>query len=80
MNQSNLQLRIININDYMNETNTEHAPASEFHNRFVIHNPQLKWHNDLRDLFMEYIKRVGDRKSQVYFMSKKAVDLAEACI
>lgn len=67
-------------NDYMNETNTEHAPASEFHNRFVIHNPQLKWHNDLRDLFMEYIKRVGDRKSQVYFMSKKAVDLAEAFI
>lgn len=64
----------------MKEMNNSNPSVSEFHNRFVIHNPQLKWHNDLRDLFMEYIKRVGDRKSQVYFMSKKAVDLAETFI
>ncbi|KAK6461843.1 mitochondrial protein from FMP27-domain-containing protein [Scheffersomyces coipomensis] len=56
------------------------SSVSQFHNRFIVHNLQLKWNNDLRDLFMEYIQRVGDRKSHVYYMSKRAVDLVESVI
>ncbi|KAK6459350.1 mitochondrial protein from FMP27-domain-containing protein [Scheffersomyces xylosifermentans] len=52
----------------------------EFHNRFIVHNLQLKWNNSIRDLFMDYIRMVSDRKSNVYFMSKKAVDLVESVI
>jgi len=52
----------------------------KFHNRFIIHNLQLKWNNPLRNTFVSYIQKVSDRKSQVYFMSKKAVDLVESVI
>ncbi|KAK6201000.1 RNA pol II promoter Fmp27 protein domain-containing protein [Scheffersomyces amazonensis] len=54
--------------------------VSQFHNRFIVHNLQLKWNNSLRDLFIEYIQRVSDRKSHVYYMSKRAVDLVESVI
>lgn len=54
--------------------------ASEFHNRFIVHNLQLKWDNRLKDMFMTYTQLVSDRKSEIYFMSKKAVDLVETVI
>ncbi|ODV76989.1 uncharacterized protein CANTADRAFT_23827 [Suhomyces tanzawaensis NRRL Y-17324] len=56
------------------------SSANNFHNRFIVHNLQVKWDNSLRDKFMTYIQNVNDRKSIGYFMSKKAVDLVESVI
>ncbi|EAZ63310.2 mitochondrial protein, partial [Scheffersomyces stipitis CBS 6054] len=66
--------------DEMRDAYMMNQSVSEFHNRFIVHNLQLKWDNGLRDSFMEYIQRVSDRKSLVYFMSKKAVDLVSSVI
>lgn len=54
--------------------------ATKFHNRFIVHNLQLKWNNNLRDLFMAYIQMVGDRKAHVHYMTRKAVELVESVI
>ncbi|EGW35721.1 uncharacterized protein SPAPADRAFT_147282 [Spathaspora passalidarum NRRL Y-27907] len=54
--------------------------VSQFHNRFIIHNLQMKWDNQLRDYFLCYLGKVGDRKNNVFFMSKAAVDLVESII
>lgn len=54
--------------------------VSEFHNRFIVHNLQLKWDNRVRDYFMNYIQNLSDKKSESYFLSKKAVDLVESVI
>lgn len=64
--------------EQMREVATMNSGASDFQSRFIFHNLQLRWDNNLRDHFMEYIQKVSDRKSQVYFMSKKAVDLVES--
>lgn len=69
-----------NMYNKIKDMSVINSSVSDFHNGFILHNPQLKWHNDLRDLFMEYIQKVGDRKTQVYFMGKKAIDLAESFI
>lgn len=47
----------------------------QFHNRFIFHNVQMKWDNRIRDLFMEYSEKISDRRSQMFFMGKRAVDL-----
>ncbi|KAG7661952.1 uncharacterized protein J8A68_004555 [[Candida] subhashii] len=52
----------------------------EFHNRFIIHNLQLKWDDRIRELAVEYLQSVSDRKNAVYFMSNSAVDLVESII
>lgn len=85
-NISKVESRPISV--YSNETSIEqvrdisnmNSTVSEFHNRFIFHNLQLKWNNKLRDLLLEYMQKVSDRKTQVYFMSKKAVDLVESVI
>lgn len=66
--------------EQMREVATMNSGASDFHSRFIFHNLQLRWDNNLRDHFMDYIQKVSDRKSQVYFMSKKAVDLVEGVL
>lgn len=57
-----------------------HKEVSEFHNRFIVHNLQIKWSNNVRNLFMGYMLVVSEAKSHSYFMSKKAVDLVESVI
>ncbi|KAL2262128.1 hypothetical protein VTK26DRAFT_2395 [Humicola hyalothermophila] len=47
--------------------------ASDFKNRFVIHNMQLKWNNTLRNIILRYIHQVGQRRGFVYYMSRPAV-------
>lgn len=59
----------------MKEISCMKSSASDFHNRFIVHNPKFKWSNDLRDMFLEYIQEVGEWKSLVYFMGRKAIDL-----
>ncbi|KAL2124450.1 hypothetical protein VTJ04DRAFT_815 [Mycothermus thermophilus] len=47
--------------------------TSDFKNRFVIHNMQLKWNNTLRNIILRYIHQVGQRRGFVYYLSRPAV-------
>lgn len=47
--------------------------TSDFNNRFVVHNPQIKWNNSLRDIILRYIHQVSQRRGFVYYMSRRAV-------
>jgi hypothetical protein len=46
---------------------------SDFNNRFIVHNAQLKWSNSLRDIVLRYIHQVSQRRGFVYYMSRPAV-------
>ncbi|KAJ5227350.1 uncharacterized protein N7469_007356 [Penicillium citrinum] len=47
--------------------------SSEFNNRFMIHNVQLKWNNSLRNIILRYSHQVSQRRGFVYYMSRRAV-------
>ncbi|KAH8599847.1 mitochondrial protein from FMP27-domain-containing protein [Bisporella sp. PMI_857] len=47
--------------------------VSDFNNRFVIHNMQLKWNNQLRNIILRYIHQVSQRRGFVYYLSRRAV-------
>lgn len=47
--------------------------VSDFNNRFVIHNMQLKWNNSLRNTLLRYIHQVSQRRGFVYYLSRRAV-------
>jgi hypothetical protein len=47
--------------------------VSDFNNRFVIHNMQLKWNNMLRNIILRYIHQVSQRRGFVYYQSRRAV-------
>lgn len=47
--------------------------ASDFNNRFVVHNAQLKWNNSLRNIILRYSHQVGQRRGFIYYMSRRAV-------
>ncbi|KAK2589939.1 Protein SABRE [Conoideocrella luteorostrata] len=46
---------------------------SEFKNRFVIHNLQLKWNNLLRNIVLRYIHQNSQRRGFVYYLSRPAI-------
>lgn len=64
-------------NDDDSESGIEQAPlsglASDFNNRFIIHNVQLKWNNALRNIILRYAHQVSQRRGFVYYMSRRAV-------
>ncbi|KAK6359672.1 hypothetical protein TWF696_000816 [Orbilia brochopaga] len=45
----------------------------DFNNRFIVHNMQAKWSNDLRNVILRYIHQVNQRRGFVYYMSRRAV-------
>ncbi len=47
--------------------------ASDFKNRFVVHNIQLKWNNLLRNIVLRYSHQVSQRRGFVYYLSRPAV-------
>ncbi|SMY21168.1 unnamed protein product [Zymoseptoria tritici ST99CH_1A5] len=47
--------------------------TSEFNNRFIVHNAQIKWNNSLRNIILRYIHQNGQRRGFVYYMSRRAV-------
>ncbi|CAI7675221.1 unnamed protein product [Penicillium discolor] len=47
--------------------------ASDFNNRFMIHNLQLKWNNSLRNIVLRYSHQVSQRRGFTYYMSRRAV-------
>ncbi|KAG0648865.1 non sense mediated decay [Hyphodiscus hymeniophilus] len=55
------------------ETNPAAEFISDFNNRFVIHNMQLKWNNSLRNIILRYIHQVSQRRGFVYYLSRRAV-------
>lgn len=52
-------------------SNTEFE--SEFNNRFVVHNMQLKWNNMLRNIVLRYIHQNSQRRGFIYYLSRPAV-------
>lgn len=46
---------------------------SDFNNRFIIHNAQLKWNNSLRNIILRYVHQVSQRRGFVYYLSRRAV-------
>lgn len=46
---------------------------SDFSNRFVIHNMQMKWNNSLRNTILTYIHQASQRRGFVYYLSRRAV-------
>lgn len=55
------------------DANTMADHISDFNNRFVIHNAQIKWNNSLRDIMLRYIHQVSQRRGFVYYTSRRAV-------
>ena len=47
--------------------------VSEFNNRFIVHNAQLKWNNSLRNIILRYVHQVSQRRGFIYYMSQKAI-------
>ena len=47
--------------------------ANDFKNRFIVHNPQIKWNNSLRNIILRYIHQVSQRRGFVYYLSRRAV-------
>ena len=47
--------------------------ASQFNNRFVVHNSQLKWNNSLRNIILRYVHQVSQRRGFIYYMTRRAV-------
>ncbi|KAI9885779.1 MAG: rRNA biogenesis protein rrp5 [Watsoniomyces obsoletus] len=67
-------------NDQPSQASTEKlesAPlteyASDFQNRFIVHNAQIKWNNTLRNIILRYIHQVSQRRGFVYYLSRRAV-------
>ena len=49
------------------------AHITDFNNRFIVHNAQLKWNNSLRNIILRYVHQVSQRRGFIYYMSQKAV-------
>lgn len=47
--------------------------VSDFNNRFIVHNVQLKWNNSLRNIILRYVHQVSQRRGFIYYMSRRAV-------
>lgn len=67
-------------NSRTNDPDTVHLDAapladytSDFNNRFIVHNAQIKWNNSLRNTILRYIHQNGQRRGFVYYMSRRAV-------
>lgn len=51
------------------------APGENQHfkNRFIVHNLQLKWHNDVRNIIFNYIHQISRKRGFMYYMSQRAI-------
>jgi Golgi-body localisation protein domain/RNA pol II promoter Fmp27 protein domain len=49
------------------------SEITHFKNRFIVHNLQLKWHNDVRNVIFSYIHQISRRRGFMYYMSQRAV-------
>lgn len=49
------------------------STVSQFNNRFIVHNSQIKWNNSLRNIILRYVHQVSQRRGFVYYMTRRAV-------
>ena len=61
----------IHVDDW--KTPSAETSIIDFNNRFIIHNPQLKWNNSLRNVILRYGHQVSQRRGFVYYLSRRAV-------
>ncbi|KAF2860005.1 hypothetical protein K470DRAFT_299991 [Piedraia hortae CBS 480.64] len=54
------------------ELGMEEVPT-DFNNRFIVHNAQIKWNNSLRNILLRYFHQTSQRQGFVYYMSRRAV-------
>lgn len=47
--------------------------VSQFNNRFIVHNSQIKWNNSLRNIILRYVHQVSQRRGFIYYMTRRAV-------
>src|SRR5205814_5281749 len=47
--------------------------TQHFKNRFIVHNLQLKWHNDVRNIIFNYVHQISRRRGFMYYMSQRAI-------
>ena len=55
------------------ETEPLEPAISEFSNRFIAHNVQLKWNNSLRNIILRYVHQVSQRRGFIYYLTRRAV-------
>ena len=58
--------------DYLFPSSSQEL-SSDFDNRFMVHNLQLKWNNAIRNVIISYGHQVGKRRGFGYYMSRRAV-------
>jgi hypothetical protein len=46
---------------------------SDYKNRFILHNMQLKWNNVLRNIVLRYIHQNSQRRGFIYYLSRPAI-------
>ncbi|KAF7557332.1 hypothetical protein G7046_g6077 [Stylonectria norvegica] len=63
----------IEINDEAINIPSTTEFETEFKNRFVIHNMQLKWNNLLRNIVLRYFHQSSQRRGFIYYLSRPAV-------
>lgn len=51
----------------------KHELVTDFNNRFVVHIPQVKWNNSLRNVMLRYIHQMQQRRGFIYYTSRRAV-------
>ena len=57
----------------VSDTNPALGQTTHFKNRFIVHNLQLKWHNDVRNIIFNYIHQISRRRGFIYYMSQRAI-------
>ncbi|KAL9128427.1 MAG: hypothetical protein Q9217_002889 [Psora testacea] len=67
----NLQGNNINADEI--ESSPLGPSVSNFNNRFIIHNVQLKWNNSLRNIILRYVHQVSQRRGFIYYLTRRAV-------
>ncbi|KAF2148473.1 hypothetical protein K461DRAFT_64784 [Myriangium duriaei CBS 260.36] len=72
LNREESEWRNMHMNEGLNSVPLSDE-SRDFNNRFVVHNPQIKWNNSLRNIILRYIHQVGQRRGFVYYMSRRAV-------
>lgn len=61
------------MDSYTLDESTMADHVTDFNNRFVVHNAQIKWNNSLRNVVLRYMHQVSQRRGYVYYTSRRAV-------
>ncbi|KAI0435206.1 mitochondrial protein from FMP27-domain-containing protein [Xylaria sp. FL1042] len=72
-NSDNSSEQFIETGEGVLKVPSEAEFASDFKNRFVVHNMHLKWNNLLRNIILRYSHQVSQRRGFVYYLSRPAV-------